>query len=226
VPVPGKLVFQALAGSRAYGLARAGSDEDWRGIYQASTESLYGLRGPVEHVDFPPDQQYWELTHFARMCLAGNPNIMELLWIPSDMIAVDSAVARSLRAMRRSFLTSSCASAYLGWIKSTRMKMNAQGLAGVSGDPAVEAKRRSHLVRIALNFRSLLRKGEMDVRLTGSDLELVSAIKTGRMDLDKVDALINSLEAECLALAKSTNWPAPDPKPVDRLLVRARRGEL
>ena len=166
VPVPGKLIFQVMSGSRAYGLARAGSDEDWRGVYQASTESLLGLHAPKEHVEFPPDQQYWELTHFARMCLNGNPNVMELLWIPSDMIALDSNPARALRAMRRGFLTIDTATAYFGWIKSTRLKMapttvrvgggNRAALPTDRQDDLLEGKRGSHLVRIATNFLELV----------------------------------------------------------------------
>jgi predicted nucleotidyltransferase len=230
------LVFQVLSGSRAYGLARTGSDEDWRGVYQATTASLYGLHGPVEHVDFPPDQQYWELTHFAKMCLNGNPNVLELLWIPPDMIALDSAVARALRAMRQSFLTSSTASAYFGFLRSTRQNLAPRKLkvGGVQTDALpsdrqdklIAGKRGSHLVRIALNFRELLRSGEMHVRLEGQNLELVSSIKAGAVPAGRVLAIADEIEAQCHDLEARAGWPAPDPRPLERLLVRARRGEL
>ena len=236
VPVPGRLIFQVLAGSRAYGLARSGSDEDWRGVYHATTASLYGLHGPVDHVDFPPDQQYWELTHFAKMCLEGNPNMLELLWIPPDMIALDSAAARALRAMRRSFLTSRTAAVYFGFLGSTRRSM-APTRVRVGGsmraalpsdrqDQLLAGKRGSHLVRFALNFRELLRSGEMQVRLEGQNLELVSSIKAGLVPAEKVLSIADELEQECRALELRAAWPAPDPRPLERLLVRARRGEL
>jgi len=236
VPVPGKLIFQVMSGSRAYGLARAGSDEDWRGVYQASTESLLGLHAPKEHVEFPPDQQYWELTHFARMCLNGNPNVMELLWIPSDMIALDSKAARALRAMRRGFLTMDTATAYFGWIKSTRLKM-APTTVRVGGnsraalptdrqDELLEGKRGSHLVRIATNFLELLTTGEMEVRLSGRNLELISSIKAGKVSATKVLSMVESLETQCHAALERHPWGPADPRPVERLLIRVRRGEM
>jgi hypothetical protein len=236
VPVPGHLVFQVLGGSRAYGLARAGADEDWRGVYQASAESLYGLAGPIDHVEFPPDQQYWELTHFGRLCLAGNPHALELLWIPPEMIALDSGVARALRAMRRDFLTASTVSSYFGFLFSIRRSMaptkvkiagqDQTALPSDRQDKLLAGKRGSHLVRIFLNFRELLRSGEMRVRLEGEDLKLVSAIKAGVVPADRVLSLADGLERECRSLAESHPWPAADSRSLEKLLIRARRGEL
>jgi predicted nucleotidyltransferase len=236
VPVPGHLIFQVLAGSRAYGLARTGSDEDWRGVYQATRETLYGLAGPIEHVEFPPDQRYWELTHFGRLCLAGSPHALELLWIPPEMIALDSRVARALREMRQDFLTASTASTYFGFLRSIRRSMaptkvriagqDQVALPSDRQDKLLAGKRGSHLVRVFLNFRDLLRNGEMAVRLEGENLKLVSAIKAGMVPADQVLSLANELERECRALAESHPWPEADSRSLEKLLIRARRGEL
>jgi predicted nucleotidyltransferase len=81
LPEGSRLLYKVLSGSHATNLVTPTSDEDWRGVYQVPTRTLLGLQQPPETVEVPPDETYWELGHFARLCIKGNPNIMELLWI-------------------------------------------------------------------------------------------------------------------------------------------------
>lgn len=235
--LPGILRYQVLAGSYAYGLAGPTSDADWRGVYQLPTETFLRLRQPDETVELPPDQTYYELRHFFRLCLAGNPNIMELLWLDPRFVVVTSPVMEHLRAMRQHFFSTSMLAAYRGWALRERLNMAPLEVKGADGRmrPAtsadwkrdkLEGKGGSHLVRLLSDLRGALRDGELRVTLEGAERDFALAIKQGRVPAEDVIAAVDALTAECNSRGAASGWPAPDPAPVEALLLAARRGEL
>ena len=228
VSLPGVLRYQVLTGSRAYGLAGPDSDEDWRGFYQLSNEMLWGLgQLPPETVALPPDQVYWELRRFVRLCLAGNPNLIPLLWVEPEFVALTSPLAEALRRRRQRFFSDAMVRAYLGWAQSERLMLTRDPAEQGSGRRLeLAGKPGSHLVRILLNLRGALRDEQMQVRLAGSELELVRSIKAGEMAAVAVLEWVRAIEGECAALAERRAWGPVDPAPFEALLLAARRGEL
>ena len=106
------LVLVGLVGSKAYGLDHAGSDEDYLGVFQLETSTLLGLGRPHEtvtntHLDHPgvPDYTYQELGKFVKLALAGNPTILELLWLDKYVTQPTSPAPRSWGCGRPSSLT-------------------------------------------------------------------------------------------------------------------------
>lgn len=80
------LLFDTVAGSRAYGTDHPRSDEDRRGVFVAPSEVISGL-DPVSQVsDEKSDEVYYELRRFGELLLKNNPNALELLAMPSDCI--------------------------------------------------------------------------------------------------------------------------------------------
>lgn len=226
--LPGILRYQVLAGSHAYGLAGPGSDADWRGIFQLPTEAFLGVHLPGKHgapetAELPPDQVYYELRHFAALVLGGNPNIMEMLWLPDRLVAVSSPVAERLRAVRSRYLTRKMIAAYLGWAKSERMQL---APAGREMRPELGGKRGSHVVRLLWSLNHALDHGELVVTMEGPERELALAIKRGELRPAEALAHIERLEAKAKATAERLNWPDPDPAPLNEILLAARRGEL
>ncbi len=221
----GTLRYQVLAGSSAFGLAGPDSDEDWRGVFQLPSEAFLGLGRPEMTIELPPDQAYWELAHFARLCLAGNPNIMELLWVDPGLIAVTSPLAVALRAMRGSFVSDAMVSSYLGWARSERIRL-ARGPDPAAWRPEIAAKRGSHLVRLLLGLRGVLATGELVVTLRGADRDLVASIKAGLLAPTAVVERIDRLDTECRELAARRHLGPVDPRPLGALVLRARRGTL
>ena len=238
VEVPGRLVYQALSGSHAYGLAGPGSDVDWRGVFQVPTDDLFGF-SPIPQAAKPEgdDHAYWELSHFARQCLAGNPNIVEMLWLDRSLVAATSPVMEEFRAMRERFLTSTMVARYLGWAQD-ELRVMAPAFVGRRGGkvPATVAdwdvvrlagKRGSHLVRMLVSLRGALRDGRLAVTMEpGPDRDLVLAIKGGRVGPEQVVDTVRALGRECEALAARRGWPRHDVASVEALLRRARRSEL
>lgn len=235
--LPGVLRYQVLAGSYAYGLAGPNSDADWRGVYQLPTEKFLALRPPVETVELPSDQTYYELRHFFRLCLAGNPNIMELLWLDPRFVTVTSPVLERLRGLRRHFFSKSMLDAYLGWARGERLNMAPVQIKEGGGRvrPAtpydwktneLQGKGGSHLFRLLSGLRGALRNGELRVTLEGPERDFAMAIKAGQIPAIEVVRAIETLDAECRALGATAGWGPADPRPLEELLLAARRGEL
>ena len=224
IDLPGDMVFLALSGSHAYGLATPDSDEDWRGVFQASTHALLGFTRVPETVTALPDITCWELGHFCRMLLRGNPNIIELLWLEPRFIATTSPVITRLRDLRSELLSAPMSEAYFGWIKREYLEITDPTKPGL--DARLESKRASHLVRLLFSFRHAVRDHRLVVTLTGDEREMTYAVKRGKMKAADVLRLLDDLTAECRTLYAADPFAAPPTARVERILLDARAEKM
>ncbi len=99
------LIYETLHGSRAYGLARADSDHDYKGVVVGPPAWYFGFRGGLEQVELGKDHVRFELRKFVRLAAQGNPTLIELLFThPDDRVVVTPAGQRLLDA-RDAFLS-------------------------------------------------------------------------------------------------------------------------
>ncbi|MFD9878558.1 nucleotidyltransferase domain-containing protein, partial [[Kitasatospora] papulosa] len=99
-------VYSCVMGSRAFGLATAGSDTDRRGVFLAPTPLFWGFTKPPSHVEGPAEEQFsWELERFCELALRANPNVLECLHSP--LVERIDATGRELVALRSAFLSRS-----------------------------------------------------------------------------------------------------------------------
>lgn len=82
----GHIIFEAISGSRAYGLATATSDTDIRGVYILPKTHFYGLNYIGQINNETNDIVYYELRKFIGLLLKNNPNMLELLNMPEDCV--------------------------------------------------------------------------------------------------------------------------------------------
>lgn len=128
-------IFKGYAGSHAYGTSLPTSDVDFRGLFCADPVNVRTPFYPVREVEdgTEEDTKYYELSHFMKLCVDCNPNIIEMLWIDEDDIVSTSPgyeLLREHRAMLLSskiaFTTSGYAMAQLKRIKSHNKWINNQ----------------------------------------------------------------------------------------------------
>lgn len=226
LPPGSRLLYKVLSGSHATNLATPTSDEDWRGVYQVPTRSLLGLRTPPDTVEAMPDSTYWELAHFARLCLKGNPNIMELLWIEPHLPGVEtwfvtasSEVIQEIRSIRSSFFTTAMLNSYMGWVTKERRILAGPHYATMDPPPA---KRASHLVRLMLGLKGALTDGTLTVHLEGEQRDLIMAIKRNEITVNEALFTLDLLKEQCVSLADKAKWPEPDPRQIEDIVIRAR----
>lgn len=82
----GLILFSTISGSRAYGTHTPESDTDIRGVFIQPLDDILKY-GYIEQIsDEKNDIIYYELSRFIKLAIDNNPNIIELLNMPSDCI--------------------------------------------------------------------------------------------------------------------------------------------
>lgn len=120
----GWLIFEAITGSRSYGLDTAGSDTDIRGIFVLPRDLFYSLEYIPQVSNESNDIVYFELGRFIELLAKGNPNILELLAIDDRFVLQKHEVMD--RIQKQFILSKQCELTFANYAYSQIKK--AQGL--------------------------------------------------------------------------------------------------
>lgn len=122
--VENRSILIALTGSRGYGLSTETSDYDYRGVFIAPQPYYLGLL-KIEQKDtgwetepgnfsfLGKDTCIYELRKYLELCIANNPNSLELLWAKN--YGHLTPVGEELIKHRHLFLTKKVRSSYSGY---------------------------------------------------------------------------------------------------------------
>jgi hypothetical protein len=123
----GKILFECIAGSRAYGTATAASDEDIRGIFAVPAHAYLDLTRPSDQIgDERGNVVYYSLRRTIELLSAANPNILELLYMPDDCVQKSSPEMQALIERRHLFISRQCADTHAGYAMSQIKKARGQ----------------------------------------------------------------------------------------------------
>ena len=121
-----KLIFKGIVGSTAFGTNTPESDLDYASIFMCDNNDLLGLEYK-EHDDVNKDDRRYELNKFVKLLMLGNPNMIEILNLPSDCwLEWDSKRWTLLQKHKDIFLTKKLGDTFSGYAKTQLEK--AQGL--------------------------------------------------------------------------------------------------
>ncbi len=107
------IVFDCISGSNAYGLATPTSDVDIKGVFILPEAEYFGLNYIEQVNNETNDIVYYELRRFIELLAKSNPNILELLYSPTDSIRSIHLVFEKLRSMN--FLSKQCKESFGGY---------------------------------------------------------------------------------------------------------------
>lgn len=93
----GWLIFEAIVGSRAYGLDTEKSDTDIRGIFVLPKQQFYSLEYVAQVSNDTNDIVYYELKRFVELLAKNNPNIIELLNVPEKCVLYRNNIMDGIR---------------------------------------------------------------------------------------------------------------------------------
>src|SRR5262245_17746535 len=95
-----EIALLVRAGSKAYGLELATSDDDYLGTFIPRLRELVSIRGIAAetHAGNAPDFTLHEIGKFCALALKGNPAILETLWNPC--VLAETPWGKRLRALR------------------------------------------------------------------------------------------------------------------------------
>lgn len=162
------VLLSGIVGSTAYGLAREGSDVDRLGMFAAPTEDLHGLHAPKDsHVTTHPDRTLHEAAKWCRLALGGNPTVLELVWLPSDLYEVRTPLGDELIGIRSSLLSAKrVRDAYLGYATQQFKRLYDRGDGSFSADTRKRtAKHARHLRRLCHQGFELYATGRLSIRV-------------------------------------------------------------
>ncbi|MGW8885493.1 nucleotidyltransferase domain-containing protein [Streptomyces sp. NPDC055749] len=211
-------IYSCVMGSRAFGLATAGSDTDRRGVFLAPTPLFWRFEKPPTHVDGPADEQFsWELERFCELALRANPNVLECLHSP--LVERADATGRELLDLRGAFLSRLAHQSFAGYALGQRRKLDAD--VRLYGAP--RWKHAMHLLRLLTSSRDLLRTGRLTIE-AGDAREDLLAVKRGEVPWAEVERRMTRLAEENAEAVLTTPLPpGPDRARVEDFLVRTRR---
>lgn len=93
----GLLIFEAIVGSKAYGLDNARSDTDIKGVFVLPKEKFYGLEYIGQVNNESNDIVYYELKRFVELLSKSNPNILEMLYTPDSCVLLKHPIMEMLK---------------------------------------------------------------------------------------------------------------------------------
>ncbi|OIO90105.1 MAG: hypothetical protein AUK03_13590 [Anaerolineae bacterium CG2_30_64_16] len=116
-------ILKTIWGSQAFGTAGPDSDVDVRGVCIPPARYLLGLSEFEQHEDRQNEVVIYSLAKFARLALANNPNMFDILWAAEEHVLYIDEYGQVLRAVRDRFLSRRVAQTYAGYAASQLKRM-------------------------------------------------------------------------------------------------------
>ena len=217
-----EIALLVRAGSKAYGLELASSDDDYLGVYVPRLRELVSIRGlgAESYTGNDPDFTLHEIGKFCALALKGNPAILETLW--SQDVLVETSWGSRLRAARARCLQRGSLGVYVDYADAQLRRMSKnKGLHSRGG--TYDAKFGTHILRLLHAGLHLGRTGEVMVRVPAELAGTLLSVRRGELGAADVVALARPLVEELRALSLENSLPeAPDFAAIDELVAAAR----
>ncbi len=157
------MLVKHLAGSLAYGTALPTSDIDYRGVFCADPINLltpfYTIREATDTTE--EDTKLYELSHFMKLTLDCNPNVVETLWVDDEDIVFSTPAYEYLRSHRAEFLSSKIAFTTSGYALSQLKRIKGHNK-WINNPQPVEPPRQTDFVSLVQNF-SIVKMFKIDL---------------------------------------------------------------
>lgn len=213
----GKLLMLAEAGSGLHGVAIEGTDDhDELGTFIPDPINVIGFqrqetfvrRSRPEGKRSQPgdiDLTLHSLTKYVKLLVAGNPTLVQTLFVPPDKRVVWSVQMDELRNMAHLLVNRRTAGAYLGYLHEQRQRLiGERGQKGVKRTALVDAhgydtKYAMHMLRLGHQGVAFINNGKLT-------LPIPEPIRQGLMDvrMGKVTLLDVLDQANYLAVQLNT----------------------
>ena len=178
-----KTLMKAVTGSTAYNLATPESDVDYRGIFLESPEAIIGLKNETAETLDNADDVMYGFRHFMKLLVKGNPNILELLYLPpSNYTILHPAFNKHIMVYRENFITKRMLLAYSGYVAHQLKLVEKDGRKEYSHN-GMDCKAAMHVMRLILQLRDVTKKS-LYVTVNGADRNWLLDIKHGKQYKD------------------------------------------
>jgi hypothetical protein len=135
------IVYEYIRGSKLHGIAGPDSDTDIGGVYVAPEDVMFGFDSDYERTvsDDKGDTTYFELRTYCELLNKSNPNALESLFVPDNLILYCDPVFKEMFLNNKNkFLSQDAFPGMIGYAKSQIYK--ARGLNKKIVNPITERK--------------------------------------------------------------------------------------
>ena len=212
------LIYRALAGSHAYGTNTVDSDFDYVEVHVEEKSVITGLdkydtefkSNDGRTLAGGEDTTIYGLQKWAALVAAGNPNMVETLFIQNDVSTYDHRTWERVIENRDAFLSQSAGFRFLGYAQSQQFALmgvknkrtNRPELVHKHG---YDTKYAGHLIRVLVEGIELMRTGSITFPLFHAPY--IKDIRAGKVDKDTLLATANDLRVDLERYTENTQLP-------------------
>jgi len=220
-----KTILKTLVGSKAHGLARPGSDSDFRGVFVEPTSKILALGSKprsTSWIEGNEDDTQWEIGHFLNLAVHCEPNALEVFGAPVIEADEQGDELRSLLPFVWS--PKSVWNAYTGYSDNQWKKYFADKY---RNDRNRATKFAMASARSLIQGRVLVETGEMEVKLEASTVESLvnfrDKLESGSITRGQVLDYIDRLKTGLWDAYQRNEDKEPDLDRVNEFLLRVRK---
>lgn len=231
-----------VMGSRAYETNTDDSDWDFYGFIVPPIEFVFPHTAGVisgfdrqtqafdqyqgQHLLNPKGEEFditiYNIVKYFRLCMEGNPNMIDSLFTDSDKLRKTSQIGAMVRSQRRLFLSMKCYHTFRGMAHSHMSRLTSRERVGKRSSLVekygYDVKDASHVLRILLELSQILLTGDLDLTKEADRL-IIMEVKRGEWSKEQV---INFFNIEMKRLEEITQYKVPhfpDEVAIKELLV-------
>jgi predicted nucleotidyltransferase len=207
--LPNNTQYLAIVGSESYGANIGNSDRDLQGFCIPPKDDIFPhLRGEIpgfgnQHDRFNDWQQHhitdpshrmeydfcvYSIVKFFQLAMDNNPNILDIISVPTNCIVHITDVGQMVRDSRKIFYHAGCFHKFRGYafksmskIESGANRSNPKRAADIEKN-GYDTKFLMHCVRLALECEQLLLTGELDLQ---RDSQMLLSIRRGEWTFEQ-----------------------------------------
>lgn len=209
------ILLECKFGSQVYGTNTPESDVDIGRVLLEPRTHIFGIQNPdklKQIIEDDQDVREMYLRRFVKLCVAGNPNVFEWLYTPSEhIIQMDPLFEMLIWGNRHLFLNKKkLIHSHLGFAKSQWHKMrNHEKEMGAKRKRlyhkfGYDVKYASHAIRLMYQLQDILNTGEIQLPYPDNRTDILRGIKAGEMSLSEFDKFYAAVE-------NGTNLAIDDP---------------
>lgn len=190
------VIYEAIVGSRLYGMSTSSSDLDTKGIFGRDYDDIVptvqhffglkhlkkdevvnknnGLEGSAK-----VETVLYSIKKFIELCMKGNPTLIEVAFVPTDLLIHRTDLSDEIMTyIRNNFMTKKTLKSYIGYFLDQKK--------GNSSTP----KKLSHVYRIGTQAVNFAKTGSINPVLSGKELETALDIRNNNIDKVELDRII------------------------------------
>jgi predicted nucleotidyltransferase len=236
------LQYLTIMGSESYGVSSDSSDKDLYGFCIPPKDEVFPhLAGEIEGfgkqkkkfwqwqehhiIDEDTNKEYdftvYSIVKYFQLCMDNNPNMVDSLFTPPNMVLFSTSVGQMVRDSRKLFLHKGCWHKFKGYAYAQLHKMKIKNPDGKRKELVdkygYDVKFAYHVVRLLLEVEMILSEHDLDLQRHNEQLK---SIRRGEWKLEDVEKFFNDKERGLETLYNESTLPyKPDEEKIKDLLL-------